>query len=128
MQITVRTEELADIPALERKHKAKFLQANILGEEAVVEMLPVADLGFFVNVWNCQGFLVLVDGENETLVTEDEWQYDQELYGKLVERVIYDDNNGAINWSGRYFPQSKESLALFSRLMETATPKVRGVV
>jgi hypothetical protein len=116
-KITVRTEELADIPALERKHKAKLLQAHILGEEAIAEMLPVASLEFFIDVWNCQGTLVLVDGEQETWVTKDEWQYDQELYGELVERVVYDDNDGAINMSGRYYAQTEESEGLFHKLL-----------
>ena len=122
-KITVRTEELADIPALERKHQAKLLQAHILGEEAIAEMVPVASLEFFVDVWNCQGTLVLVDGEQETWVTEDEWQYDPQLYGELVERVIYDDNDGAINMSGRYYPQTEESGELFHKVLVSMEKK-----
>jgi hypothetical protein len=41
--------------------------------------------------------------------------------------VVYDDNDGAINMSGQYFPQSEESLALFRRLLSSARPKVKAL-
>lgn len=124
MLVRVKTSELADIPALEKHHGGKLLRAEILGDEAVVEFLPVASLEFFVDVWNCQGTVVLVKEGEEIYIDEDEgWEYDPELYNRLVEHVVYDDNDGAINWSGRYWPQSKESLQLFRTFLGTLKRK-----
>lgn len=126
LRVAVDTTRLSDIPALEKALGGKFLQAEILPSgKAEVTILPVASLEFFVNVWNCQAELYLAYGGDCTPADE-VLELDAEALEELIERVVYDDNDGAINISGQYFPQSEESLALFSRLMETAKPKVKG--
>jgi len=121
MKARVPKEELKDIRALEQKFQAKFLQAELLEEEAIVEMLPVASLDFFVYVYNCKATLVLVGetlAEMHVAITNDEWKYNEELYQKLVDQVIYEDNDGSITWSGNYWPQSEESLSLFKEFLK----------
>ena len=119
-RVAVDVARLSDIPALEKALGGKFLQTEILPSgKAEVTILPVASLEFFVNVWNCQAELVLAHGGDCT-PAEEVLELDAELLEELVNQVVYDDNDGAINLSGQYFPQSKESLALFGRLIETA--------
>jgi len=118
MKVRVPKEELEDVRALEQKFQAKFLQAELLEKEAIVEMLPVASLDFFVYVYNCKATLALMDGAMALDITEDEWEYDKELLQELIDRVIYEDNDGSTTWSGNYWPQSKESLALFEEFLK----------
>lgn len=124
--VIVKASELADIDALEARLGGKVLRAEILGDKAVVEFLPVASLAFFINVWNCQGTVVLVK-EGEEIYIDEGWEYDPELYRQLVERVVYDDNDGAINWSGRYWPRTEESLKLFHAFLKSLRRKVEAV-
>ena len=120
----IKTSAMADIPALERELGGKFLSAQILGELAIVSLLPVASLEFFIDVRNCRGTLVLVDEKGkEAWITEEEWEYNPDLYQQLIDRVVYDDNDGAINLSGRYYPQSSKSLELFQALVQTLKKK-----
>jgi hypothetical protein len=122
LRVAVDTDRLNDIPALEAALGGKFLQAELLaGGKAEVTILPVASLDFFVNVWNCQAELYLAHGGNCT-PAEEVLEMDAEAVKMLIDRVVYDDNNGAINMSGQYFPTSEESLAAFRQVMETATP------
>ena len=127
LKVAIDATRLSDIPALEQALGGKFLQAEILGAKAEVTILPVASLEFFVNVWNCRAELYLAHGGDCTLADE-VLELDAELLEELLDHVVYDDNDGAINISGQYFPTSDESLALFHRLMETAAPKVVGIV
>jgi hypothetical protein len=127
-RVAVDANRLNDIPALERALEGKFLQAEILaGGKAEVTILPVASLDFFVNVWNCQAELYLVHGGDCT-PAEDVVDLDPEGLQALIDQVIYEDNDGAINMSGQYFPTSEESLAAFRRLMATAKPKQEEVI
>jgi hypothetical protein len=125
MQVTVPTNELQDIPALERKHKGKLLTAQINGETATAEFIPVASLEFFVDVRNCNAWLCVGAWGGE-LHYEDDYTLDADLLEQLKDRVIYDDNDGAINFSGQYYPQSRKSAQLFRRLMKTAKLKSKG--
>lgn len=128
LRVAVDANRLNDIPALEKALGGKFLQANLLpGGKAEVTILPVASLEFFVNVWNCQAELYLAHGGDCT-PAEEVLEMDALALEALVEQVVYGDNEGGINMSGQYFPTSEESLAAFQRVMETATPKVTGIV
>jgi len=127
LRVAVDAARLCDIPALEKALGGKFLQAEILPSgKAEVTILPVASLEFFVNVWNCQAELYLAHGGDCT-PAEQVLELDADLLEELQDRVVYDDNDGAINISGQYFPQSEESLALFSRLTSSARPKVKAL-
>jgi len=118
MKVRVPKEELKDIRALQQKYQAKFLQAELKGEEAIVEMLEVASLDFFVYVYNCKATLALMDGAMALDITEGEWEYDKELYQELIDQIIYEDNEGSITWSGTYWPQSEKSLTLFREFLK----------
>jgi len=127
LRVAVDVARLSDIPALEKALGGKFLQAEILPSgKAEVTILPVASLDFYVDVWNCQAELYLAHGGKCT-PAEEVLELDAELLEELVDQVVYDDNDGAINMSGQYFPQSEESLALFGRLMGAARPKVKAL-
>jgi len=127
LRVSVDAGRLSDIPALEQALGGKFIQAEISGDKAEVTILPVPSLEFFVNVWSCRAELYLVHGGNCTPAGE-VLELDAEAAQALVDQVVYEDNDGAINMSGMYYPTSQESLALFQRVMETATLKQREVI
>jgi hypothetical protein len=114
---------LQDVAGWERANGAKVLQAELLGDgRARAEVLPVATLAWYVNVWNCRADLVLVTGEGERCA-EELFDLDAAALDALTDRVIYEDHCGAVNMSGWYHPLSGESLALFDRLMAMARPR-----
>lgn len=120
LRVAVDANRLNDIPALEEALGGKFLQAELLeGGKAEVSLLPVASLDFFVNVWNCQAQLYLAYG-GACELAEEVLDLDAEAVQELIDLVVYDDNGGAINMSGLYYPTSDESAAAFLRVMETA--------
>ena len=109
-RLTVKTTDLANIDALERRLRGKIIQAHLQGDEAVVELQPTAALDWYVNVWNYQA-IIIADGK--PLDIED---FDRELYAELVWHVM-DSLGGAINLSGQYYPQDAEALEMFERLL-----------
>lgn len=127
LRVSVDAGRLSDIPALGQALGGKFIEAEISGDKAEVTILPVASLEFSVNVWNCQAELYLVH-DNDYTLAEDVLDLDPEAVQALVDQVVHEDNGGAINMSGMYYPTSEESLAAFRRVMETATVKQREVI
>jgi hypothetical protein len=83
------------------------------------------DLEIFVNVWDCQATLQIGREEPKgagkyTYRSEDEFtltEAQREQLEKLKNQVIYKDNSGAINWSGRYYP-SPSTLKKIVKLLE----------
>lgn len=113
---------LEDVAGWERANSAKLLQAEILGDgRARAEVLPVAEVSWFVNVWNCKADLVLVTGEGERYA--DELLDLQPANLDALTASVISENGGGINMSGRYYPQSPESRQLFAWLMERAKAK-----
>jgi hypothetical protein len=55
----------------------------------------------YVNAWNCRATIVTTDGElNEDSMSEKQ----REAIEALKEYIIYSVNQGALNWSGEYYP------------------------
>jgi hypothetical protein len=110
---------LEDIDAWERANKAKLLTAELLGDgTARAKVLPVADLDWWINVWNCKADLVIGDTYADELYT-----LDTEALAALTVAVVYEDHGAAVNLSGQYYPLSDKSAGAFARLMETAEPR-----
>lgn len=129
MHVTVDPSRLSDIPALERDLSAKFIGATITETgRAEAEMLPVADLRFWVDVQNLRAEIYLEYGGHIEPLDEVMESYDHGLAERLITQVVEKDNGGAFNMSGQYFPTSEESVELFEKLMEGAKPKVKGIV
>jgi hypothetical protein len=123
VKINIDAAELADVPAFERRHRVKLLSAEIRPKgRAVVEVLPVATVDWFVKVQDERAALMLADG-SQYINAAALFALDADVLVELVECVVYEDNDSDINLSGWYYPQSAESLALFERLMATARPK-----
>jgi len=122
MKITVPVHDLHNLPELERRHRAKFIQAHIDGDTAVVEMVPVADLGFYVNVWNCRGNVVICT-ETDQFLLDDLYCYDEDMADALIAQVL-EEYDAGINMSGQYWPRSRKSISLFKKLMQSARPKL----
>ncbi len=123
---TIDAAELVDVAGWEQRNRAKLIQAELLpGGQARATLLPVADLAWYVNVWNCRADLVLVDAQGERCA-EELYDLDAAALDALTDLVIYEDHGAAVNVSGRYYPLSDESRAAFARLMETAKPRASG--
>jgi len=122
-RVQVPTNKLKNIPALERELGAKVIDAVINGESATVSVLPVADLSWCVDVWNCRADLALVGKDGAHTYIDEQFEVDADQLEALIDRVVYDDNGGALNISGKYWPRSKASLRAFARLMANARPK-----
>lgn len=115
----IEAAALQDVAGWERANSAKLLQAELLGDgTARAEVLPVAGVDWWINVWNCKADLVI--GED---YAGDLFDLDTEALAALTVQVIYQDHNSGINLSGQYYPLSQDSRAAFAHLMETAKPK-----
>ena len=89
------------------------LAASKENVDALMSRRNYGALEVYVNVWNCQAALVVGDK------TEDDFNLgpeQQEQLDQLKEKVIYDDNGGAINRSGHYYP-SQETLTNIVKLL-----------
>jgi len=118
-----------DISELERKHSAVFIDGEILPDRTLIaRLMPVSSLEFVVNVWNCQASVHIVERENGSMRLKEEIKpdADPELFERLVDSVVYDDNDGAINMSGLYFPKSGKSVQLFRKLLAGAGKSETG--
>ena len=115
-QLEVRTEELQDLKALEERLSGRVIRGVIEGATATVEYVPAATLSWYVNVWNCRGAIVTTDPDLDGLLAT---AGDRALYQELINLVVYDDHDAAINVSGRYVPRSDAALETFDRLLAT---------
>jgi hypothetical protein len=127
VEVEVSEEDLKDIPALEKKHHAKFIQACVRGGRAIVKLLyPVERLDsedVYVNVWNCRATLVIGEKtEKDFALSEDQ----KDALERLKEYVVYTENGGAINWSGQYF-LSEYSVGLLKAILEGRTYVINEV-
>ncbi len=77
----------------------------------------------FICVWDCKAKIV-IDGETLDESKLDEKQ--REAIERLKEYVIYTENNGAINWSGRY-EFSNFSLELLERILKGETEAIEEI-
>jgi len=97
------------IAEYERRLKAKFIGADVEsdaeGGRAVARFIyPVGridDEEVAVSVWNCRAAL-FIGGKSEDGFKLSEEQ--REAIERWKEYVIYEENGGAINWSGIYYP------------------------
>jgi len=115
-----------DVREYELKNKVKVVSGELKPEGLYADIIDIS-AGFFIDVWNCQGRVVLwgekEDWSDNKYITSDEYQYDEKLHEELVNTVIYDDNDGAINMSGHYYPQSEKSQELFKEFIQTVKKK-----
>ena len=103
-----------------KKYGGIFVEGQIQDDKAKIKIMKVASNEFLVSVWNCQAKIMLAEGDKFIDFDEKYKDYDEEKYEELCNTVIYDDNDGAINWSGLYYPKSERSLKLFEELIQSA--------
>jgi len=106
----------------ERKNQMRILGGRMTEEGLYAEVIDVS-LGFFIDVWDCQGRVVLwgeqSDWSDNEYILPKNYEFDEEAEEALVNHVIYEDVGGAINSSGHYHPTSEKSRELFDAFMET---------
>lgn len=87
---------------LEKKHSAKFLEGEVRDGLLRAMMSPIQktdDMVLFVNVWNCQATLTIDEGHTNRIIEVPKRL--QAKFDKAAEKIIYDENQGMINMSGR---------------------------
>lgn len=114
---------IQEIKRYEKEHNVKVLKAQIRdghfvpAESETAACLAQEEPEVFVDVWNCRAAIAVLehDGSVERIADiGDLPRRDQ----RVVNRIIYDENDGAINLSGHYYPQTPSSLAALQRLRE----------
>jgi hypothetical protein len=121
IQVEVDAAELGDVWRLERSHKAKLLYAEVWPDgHAIAELQPVADVSWYIDVWNRVARLMLVRDDGCQVCASHELKIDDELLDKLITQVIYQDHHSDRNISRVYYPLSQESVELFQHLMTRA--------
>ena len=88
--------------------------------------IPVTSKDFYVDVWNSQGTLFVWDESKQKYVPAEEiFNTSSEecfqLINDIVEAVVVEENDMALNISGRYYPLDKKSVELFEKLKEKCT-------
>jgi len=114
--VVVTTEK--PIRQLEKEMNAVFLRGEMGADGKLTPHMLPTTADFCVNVWNCRGVIII--GESDI---HDDFDYDAQLYDELVQTVVYDDNDGAINWSGRYYPRTYKTARLFKKFLKTLKVK-----
>lgn len=128
-RVEIDPKELADVWRLERRHCAKLLFAQVwLDGRAVAELQPVADVGWYIDVWNRVARLVLVTDDRMHVYADDELELDADLLDELVTQVICHDHNSDRDIARAYYPLSQKSVELFRRLMARARPKTKPLM
>lgn len=117
-------QDAAAWAAWELTNSAKILGGELLGDgTARAEIMRVADLSWYVNVWNCKGDLMLANNEGADTPAGDLFDLDAGDLAALIGQVVEGDHQSYLNMSGLYYPLSEESQAAFARLMATAKRK-----
>jgi len=96
---------------LEKKYSAKFIEGEVRDDILHAMMSPIKkgdDVELFIDVWDCQYSLALSKGYAGTERIEVPAKLEKQL-DKVANRIIYDENQGAINMSGMYYPKTEKS-------------------
>lgn len=116
-----RNDFLIDREKIFKKYGGILIEAYVeTGGRAKAKLMKVASVDFHVDVHNCTYRLKVRKNNLWVDFQEIYEKYDDEIYHKLCKNVIYQDNDGAINISGIYYPKSPESVQLFKQLLGTA--------
>ena len=105
---------LKDVEKLEDQYHGLMVRAEIVGN--VVKVLMLCGIGskdVYVSVWDCRATLILGDRTEKDLNLTDK---QKEVLQEWKYYVIEDENDGAINWSGAYYP-SYESLQVLKAIL-----------
>ncbi len=117
-RVEIDPAQLGDVRHLERKYSAKFLLAEVWPDGyTVAELEPVADLGWYIEVWNDDARLVLVREDGSCVDASEELELDADLLSDLVAQVVYEDHGSDRSVNRAYYPLSRRSVELFQRLM-----------
>jgi hypothetical protein len=105
---------LKDVGKLEDKYHGLMVRAEIVGSVAKVLMLcGIGSKDIYVSVWDCRATLILGDRTEKDLALSNE---QKEALEEWKNYVVCDENDGAINWSGAYYP-SEESLQVLKAIL-----------
>jgi len=122
-EVVVPQAELEDLDALEKRLGGRIM--NITAQEdgsALVQYAPVVDDSWFVDVWNGQATICIVDEHDFILYVEDMYEADPKVVQAVIQQVLKDYGID-LSISGQYYPISEAAQEAFKRLVETSQPK-----
>jgi hypothetical protein len=105
---------LRDLEEIEVKYHAVVLEVDVASDHARIHLLcGIGCRDVYVSVWDCRATLILGDKTERDLPLNDEQKKILEAWKHYV---IEDENGGALNWSGIYYP-SHESLQVLKAIL-----------
>ncbi|RME44259.1 MAG: hypothetical protein D6791_13635 [Chloroflexi bacterium] len=123
-RVKVDPAELANVWELERRYNAKLLFAEVWPNgHAMVELQPVADVGWYIDVWDRRARLVLVREEGGHVYADEVLELDPQMLHDLTTQVVCNDHGSSWDINRVYYPLSRESVELFHQLMAKARTK-----
>ena len=117
------------ISDLEREHSAKMIEGEVREGILHAMMSPIKtgdDIVLFVDVWNCQARLALEE-PNRHRIIEIPGKL-QKRFDRIVDRIIYQENQGAINMSGLYYPKTDASARILQQVYAHAQRMKQGQI
>jgi hypothetical protein len=103
-----------DLEEIEEKYHGLVLEVDVAPDHARIHLLSgIGDRDVYVSVWDCRATLVVGSKTERDLPLNDE---QRKLLEEWKNYVICDENDGAINWSGIYYP-SHESLQVLRGIL-----------
>jgi len=113
---------MEEVRRLEDSHHGLMIRAEVVGSTAKVVMLcGIGSKDVYVNVWDCRATLIIGDKNEKDLNLSEE---QKQILEEWKHYVVVEENEGAYNWSGAYFP-SHESLQVLKAILENNLERAR---
>lgn len=125
-EATVARKELQDLEALEKKLGGRIMDVRPLDlEKVLVRYAPVVNDSWFVEIWNNQATLCLIDEFGFVNFLEDAFaEWDEEALQAVIDRVMADYGITLAD-TGQYYPISQEAQEAFQTFLARARRKPR---
>ncbi len=125
-EVTVPRKELQDLEALEKKLGGRIMDVRPLDlEKVLVRYAPVVNDSWFVEIWNNQATLCLIDEFGFVNFLEDAFaEWDEEALQAVIDRVMADYGITLAD-TGQYYPISAEAEEAFQAFLSRSRRKPR---
>lgn len=125
-ETTVNKEALEDIEGLEKSLGGRIMDVRDLGDgRALVRYAPIVDDSWFVDIWNGQATLCIIDQFGFVNMLEDAFAtWDPDALQAVVDRVMQ-DYGVTLADTGQYYPISQEAQEAFQAFLARAKRKPR---
>jgi hypothetical protein len=113
---------MEEVRRLEDSYHGLMIRAEVVGSIAKIVMLcGIGAKDIYVNVWDCRATLIIGSHTEKDLDLSEE---QKQILEEWKHYVVVEENEGAYNWSGAYFP-SHESLQVLKAILENNLERAR---